>query len=169
MRRFAGLRDRNDDVTLVVAKLLNIVRPDVSVFGRKDAQQGILIDRLARDLHLPGEVLIGDTVREPDGLAMSSRNRYLSPEERKAAVALSRGLFAAEAAWRAGDRDPASLVGLVRREIDAEPLLKIEYAELRRRIDLEPWTGGDEPALLAAAVRVRRARLIDNVFLGEDG
>ncbi len=156
-----------DGVALVVTKLLNIVRPDVSVFGRKDAQQAILIRRLVRDLDLPGDVIVGPTVRESDGLAMSSRNRYLDPAEREAAVGLSRGLFAAKAAWRAGERDEGELRAYVLAEIEAEPLLEIDYVDLRDPADLEPWPGGETPALLAAAVRVGRARLIDNVFLGD--
>jgi pantoate--beta-alanine ligase len=155
-----------DGVALVVAKLLNAVRPDFSVFGRKDAQQALVVRRLARDLALPGEIVLGPTVREPDGLAMSSRNRYLSGDERRAAPALSRGLFAAARAWAAGERNPVALVGLVRAAIDAEPLLAADYVEIRDRENLEPWGGGDAPALLAGAVRVGRARLIDNVFLG---
>lgn len=155
-----------DGVALVVTKLLNIVAPDVSVFGQKDAQQALVIRRLARDLHLPGEILVGPTVREADGLAMSSRNRYLSAEERKAALSLSRGLAAAARAWEAGERDPGALQETVRREMDAEPLVGTEYAEIRDLDELRPWGGGPGPALLAVAARVGRARLIDNVVLG---
>jgi CTP:molybdopterin cytidylyltransferase MocA len=154
-------------VALVVSKLLNVVRPDFSVFGQKDAQQAILIRRMAQDLNLPGEIVVAPTVREADGLAMSSRNRYLSREERKAALALSRGLFAAERAYQEGGRDCDRLVGLVRREIDAERLLRPEYIEIRDLESLDPWEGPERPALLAVAVRVGQARLIDNVFLGQ--
>jgi pantoate--beta-alanine ligase len=156
-----------DGVALVVAKLLNIVRPDVSVFGQKDAQQAVLIRRLAADLNLPGEIVVAPTVREPDGLAMSSRNRYLSAEERAAALALSGGLFDAAAAWEGGERDGDALAGLARRRIEREPLLAIDYVELVALDDLGPWPGGDAPGLLAGAVRVGKARLIDNVILGE--
>ncbi len=156
-----------DGVALVVTKLLNIVRPDFSVFGQKDAQQAILVQRLARDLNLPGEIVVAPTVREADGLAMSSRNRYLGAEEREAALALSRGLFAAEAAYRDGEREGERLVDIVRAALDEEPGVETEYVEVVDRHRLEPWGGGGEPALLAVAARVGRARLIDNVFLGE--
>ncbi|HMB70335.1 MAG TPA: pantoate--beta-alanine ligase [bacterium] len=155
-----------DGVALVVTKLLNIVRPDVSVFGQKDAQQALLIRRLVRDLHLPGEIVVAPTVREADGLAMSSRNRYLSAEERMAALSLSRGLAAAARAWEAGERGAGALQETARREMDAEALVQAEYAEIRDLERLEPWTGGEGPALLAVAARVGRARLIDNVILG---
>ena len=155
-----------DGVALVVTKLLNIVRPDFSVFGKKDAQQAILIERLARDLHLPGEIVVGATVREPDGLAMSSRNAYLTDAQRKAAPALSRGLLAAEKAYRRGERSPGRLVGIVAEEIAREPLLEPEYVEIVDRETLEPWRDPGRPALLAAALRAGRTRLIDNVFLG---
>jgi pantoate--beta-alanine ligase len=157
-----------DGVALVVAKLLNIVRPDVSVFGQKDAQQAVLIRRLAADLNLPGRILIGPTVREQDGLAMSSRNRYLDAEERGAARSVSRGLFAARTAFERGERDPRRLVAFVRESMEAEPLVVPEYVDIRDLADLSPWTGGGRPALLAAAARVGRARLIDNVILGGD-
>jgi pantoate--beta-alanine ligase len=157
-----------DGVALVVTKLLNIVRPDVSVFGQKDAQQALLIRRLARDLDLPGRIVIGPTVREPDGVAMSSRNAYLAPDERRAARSLSGGLFAAAKVWAGGERDGARLVAAAREMMDAEPLVEPEYAELRRLDDLAPWDGRG-PALLAVAARVGRARLIDNVILEDDG
>jgi len=151
-------------VALVVTKLLNIVRPDVSVFGQKDAQQGVIVRRLARDLDLPGGIVIAPTVREPDGLAMSSRNAYLGAAERQAAPALSRGLFAAAEAFRGGERDGGALVARVRREVEAQPLLALEYAEIVRTADLRPWTGEGD-ALLAVAARAGPARLIDNVLL----
>jgi len=162
----AGRPGHFDGVALVVAKLLNIVRPDFSVFGQKDAQQAILVTRLARDLNLPGEIVVAPTVREPDGLAMSSRNRYLGREDRAAARALSRGLFAAQAAYGKGERDGERLVALVRAELAREARVEAEYVEIVGRRDLSPWKGGDEAALLAVAARVGPARLIDNVFLG---
>ena len=158
-----------DGVALIVAKLLNIVGPDFSVFGMKDAQQAILIQRMARDLHLPGEIVLGPTVREDDGLAMSSRNAYLRPEERRAATAISRGLLRAKNAYDSGERSGPKLASEARAEIEREPLLAIEYVELVDREDLSPWRDPTRPALLAAAVRVGKARLIDNVFLGDDG
>ena len=156
-----------DGVALVVTKLLNIVGPDVSVFGQKDAQQAVLVRRLAADLNLSGEIVVGPTVRDPDGLALSSRNRYLSAEERGAALGLSRGLFAAARAYEEGERDPEALREIVRDRIGQEPLLTVDYVELVASSDLGPWPGGPDPALLAAAVRVGRARLIDNVILGD--
>ncbi len=156
-----------DGVALVVTKLLEIVRPDFSVFGQKDAQQAILIRRLVRDLHLPGKIVVGPIVREDDGLAMSSRNRYLSPEDRGAAVALSRGLFLAERAHSEGERSSDALTGIVRREIEGQPRLRLEYIEIRDPETLEPWPRGEGPALLAGAIHVGSARLIDNVILGD--
>jgi pantoate--beta-alanine ligase len=155
-----------DGVALVVTKLANIVQPDLSVYGRKDAQQALLIRRLARDLDLPGEIVLGETVREPDGLAMSSRNVYLSPEERRAAVAIPRGLSAARRAWGQGERDPERLVARVREELDGADLLEPEYVEIVDRETLAPWAG-EGAALLAVAVRLPSARLIDNVWLDE--
>jgi pantoate--beta-alanine ligase len=157
-----------DGVALVVAKLLNVVRPDVAVFGRKDSQQLLLIRRLAVDLNLPGEIVGAPTVREADGLAMSSRNVYLAPDERRAAVALSRGLASAAAAFAAGERSGDRLVAAVRAQLDAEPLVRTEYVEIREREFLGEWTTPDAPAVLAVAARVGRARLIDNVFLPEE-
>lgn len=171
-----------DGVALVVTKLINIVQPDFSIFGRKDAQQGLLIRRLAADLHLPGEILLAPTVREADGLAMSSRNVYLTPEERRAAAAISRGLFTALSAYKAGEKRAAALLSLVTAAIgpvvgeDAtaamippaspEPLLRPEYIEIVDREHLGPWIDPSRPALLAVAARCGKARLIDNVFLG---
>ena len=157
-----------DGVALVVAKLLNIVRPDVSVFGRKDAQQLLLIQRLAADLNLPGEIVGAPTVRERDGLAMSSRNVYLAPDERTQALAISRGLRKAAASYHEGERQAERLVGIVRADLDREPDLRTEYVEIREREFLRDWTCADAPAVLAVAVRVGRARLIDNVFLPEE-
>jgi pantoate--beta-alanine ligase len=151
-------------VALVVAKLLNIVRPDVSVFGQKDGQQSLVVRRLARDLDLPGEILVAPTIREADGVAMSSRNAYLSSEERTAATAISRGLFAAARAFEAGERDPAPLLNRVKNEIAAQPRLSLEYAELVGTEDLAAWRG-EGPAMLAVAARAGKARLIDNVVL----
>jgi len=163
----AGRPGHFDGVALVVAKLLNIVRPDLTVFGQKDAQQSIVVRRLARDLDLPGEIVVGPIVREDDGVAMSSRNAYLSAQEREAARAIPRGLLSAALAYAAGERDPAVLRARVRSELDREDRLGEEYVEIVRRDDLGPWDGAGA-ALLAVAVRAGRTRLIDNVFLGED-
>ncbi|MDP6529852.1 MAG: pantoate--beta-alanine ligase [Gemmatimonadota bacterium] len=155
-----------EGVATVVATLLNIVRPDFSVFGEKDAQQALIVKRLAADLRLPGRILTAPTVRESDGLAMSSRNAYLSPEERHAAAAIPRGIRAAEELYASGERSAAQLVSAVRSELAGEPLLSEEYVEIVDNETIGPWPGGDAPALLAVAVGVGAGRLIDNVSLG---
>src|SRR6185503_11279023 len=117
-------------VATVVAKLFNIVQPDRAYFGRKDAQQLAVLTRMAKDLLLPIEVIGCPTIREPDGLACSSRNVYLSSEQRAQAVALSQGLRAAEVAFADGVRDPNALRASVRRIIEAQPLAAIDYVSL---------------------------------------
>ena len=152
-------------VTTVVAKLFNLVLPDVAAFGRKDAQQVLVIQRMVRDLNFPIQILIGPTIRETDGLAMSSRNVFLSADERQRALAISRALFAAERAFAAGERDAARLCAQVRDPI-AQAGGHIDYVDLRARATLEPLTRLSEPAVLACAAVFGRTRLIDNVFLG---
>ncbi|MBM3139093.1 MAG: pantoate--beta-alanine ligase [Chloroflexi bacterium] len=155
-----------DGVATIVTKLFNVVTPDRSYFGRKDAQQLRVIRRLVRDLDLPVEIVDCATVREPDGLALSSRNVYLSPEERAQALSLSRGLRRAEEAFVAGERDAEALRRLVRDEIEAQPLARIDYVSLadsESLAELEGRVGG--PALLSLAVRFGGTRLIDNVVL----
>ena len=154
-------------VATVVAKLLNSVQPDVAFFGQKDAQQAIVIRRMVRDLDFPVEIEVLPTVRETDGLAMSSRNGYLSPEERERALALSRALRAAEATVADGTVDAAAVVAAARAELDragVEP----DYLQLRSATDLSPVERVNGSALLAVAARVGRARLIDNAILGGD-
>jgi pantoate--beta-alanine ligase len=150
-------------VATVVTKLLNMCRPDVAYFGQKDFQQTLVIKRLVRDLDMPVRIEVCPTVRDPDGLALSSRNAYLSPEERRRALSLRRSLDAAEALLRAGAASPAEVLAAVGAELaaaDVEP----EYLELLRADDLEQprWTEG-ERLVVAVAARVGRARLIDNV------
>ncbi|NOZ95873.1 MAG: pantoate--beta-alanine ligase [Acidobacteria bacterium] len=150
-------------VGLVVAKLFNIVEPHVAVFGQKDAQQALLIRRLAADLSFPVEIEVTPTVREPDGLAMSSRNTYLSPTERAAAPVLYRALLAAAGAIAAGERDPAAVEALLRATVGAEPLAGLEYAVC---VDAETLGRPERigrPVLLALAVRFGATRLIDNL------
>ena len=154
-----------DGVTTVVTKLFNMVQPDRAYFGQKDAQQALVIRRLVRDLDIPVQVEVVPTVREPDGLAMSSRNVYLSPEERERALALSRALDAAESEVGAGNRDAAAVLAAARRELDAEGV-EPEYLELRSAEDLSPSRRVDGQTLLAVAAQVGRARLIDNKVLG---
>ena len=154
-------------VTTVVAKLFNSVQPDVAYFGRKDAQQLAVIRRMARDLDFPVRIEGLPTVREPDGLAMSSRNDYLDPDERRRAGALSRALAAAERGARAGSLAAGIEAG--RRELAAAGI-EPEYLEARDPDDLTPVAElGERPVLVAVAARVGGARLIDNIELPADG
>jgi pantoate--beta-alanine ligase len=156
-------------VATVVTKLFNIVQPHRAYFGQKDAQQLAVIRRLARDLDLTVEVVGLPTVREPDGLAMSSRNAYLSPEERKAALVVYRSLQAAQELWRAGVRD-ASLIRQRVGETLAAPatggLARVDYISVADGETLEELETLDRPALVSLAVHIGKTRLIDNVTLG---
>jgi pantoate--beta-alanine ligase len=155
-----------DGVTTVVTKLFAIVQPDRSYFGQKDAQQLLVIRRLASDLRFATEVIGCPIVREPDGLALSSRNVYLSPDERSQALSLSRGLRSAERAWAEGERDAEALRCLVRAEVEAQPLASIDYVSLAHPERLEEFQGEVAGgALLSLAVRFGGTRLIDNVTL----
>jgi pantoate--beta-alanine ligase len=151
-------------VTTVVAKLFDMVAPHAAYFGAKDGQQALVIRRMARDLDLPVEIVTCPTVREPDGLAMSSRNAYLEPAERERAVALRRGLDAAEASVAAGERDPARVAAAGRAAM-AEFGVEPEYFEIVSTEDLSPLAAIDGEALVAVAARIGRARLIDNTTL----
>jgi pantoate--beta-alanine ligase len=151
-------------VTTIVTKLLNIVGPDAAYFGQKDAQQALVISKLVRDLNIPVRIEVCPTVREPDGLAMSSRNAYLDDEERQRATALSRALRAAEQVVADGRIDAASVVGAARHELDAAGI-DPEYLELRSLTDLTPAERVNGSTLLAVAARAGRARLIDNTLL----
>ena len=154
-------------VATVVLKLFNVIQPQVALFGEKDYQQLQVIKRMARDLDVPVKVVGMPIVREPDGLAMSSRNAYLSPEERGRALALSRGLGAAEHRFAAGERHAVKLVGAARAILDADPALRLDYLELRDAESLEPVVGEVVGrAVLAVAAFVGATRLIDNVVLG---
>jgi pantoate--beta-alanine ligase len=152
-------------VTTVVTKLFNMVGPDVAYFGQKDAQQALVLRRLARDLDIPVRIEVCPTVRDPDGLALSSRNAYLSDAERAQAQGLSRALRAAGAAVEAGERDAKIVLRAARAELDGAGI-EPEYLELRSLTDLTPVERVNGSALLAVAARVGRARLIDNVVLG---
>ena len=156
-------------VTLVVAKLLLAARPDVAVFGRKDAQQAIVIRRMVRDLNFGVTIDVAPTVREADGLALSSRNRYLGSDERAAAPALSRGLRSAFDAWTAGECNAGVLAGLVRERIDAEPLMREDYVAVVSQDTLQPVDTAGTGFLVAAAVYVGKTRLIDNWWVTADG
>jgi pantoate--beta-alanine ligase len=151
-------------VTTVVTKLLNMVQPDVAFFGQKDAQQALVIRKLVRDLDVPARIEVCPTVREPDGLALSSRNAYLSPEERARALALSRSLSSAERAVAAGEREAATVLAAARAELDAAGV-EPEYLELRSTEDLSPIERVNGSTMLAVAAQVGRTRLIDNALL----
>jgi pantoate--beta-alanine ligase len=153
-------------VATVVCKLFNIVRPHVAIFGEKDYQQLAVIRRMVADLDMPIEIAGMATVREPDGLAMSSRNKYLSPEERQRALSLSRGLRAARAHFEGGERDPAKLVAAAQAEI-APAATRVDYVELRDAVTLAPISDRvTAPVVLAVAAFVGTTRLIDNRRLG---
>jgi len=152
-------------VATVVTKLFNIVRPDAAFFGQKDAQQALVIRRMAADLNMDLEIVTVPTVREPDGLAMSSRNVYLDPEQRRAALDLAGSLDRAVEAVRAGERDVLQIRRLVEELIRAEPLARIDYVEIYSYPGLEPVERLQGQALLALAVKFGQTRLIDNVIL----
>lgn len=152
-------------VTTVVTKLFNMVGPDLAYFGQKDAQQALVIRKLVRDLDIPVRIEVCPTIRDPDGLALSSRNAYLSPEERERALALNRALRAAEAAVEGGAREAAAVVAAAREEL-ARAGVEPDYLQLRSAMDLSPVERLNGSTLLAVAARVGRARLIDNAILG---
>lgn len=156
-------------VATVVAKLFAGLQPDLAFFGRKDAQQLAVIRRMTRDLSFPVEIAGGSTVRESDGLALSSRNVFLEPDERAASLALSRGLMAAADAAAAGERSAAVLEGVVWAEMSEESLLRPEYAELADADEVVRIAELDRPSFLAVAAGVGRTRLIDNVWFDADG
>src|SRR5581483_8942799 len=152
-------------VCTVVLKLFTIVQPERAYFGQKDAQQLRVIQRMVADLNLPVAIVPLPIVREPDGLAMSSRNSYLSPAERQAALVLARGMRAAEACWRAGERDGGLLRKAALDIIEQEPLAQVDYVSLADGDTLEELAQAMPGALLSLAVRIGKTRLIDNVVL----
>jgi pantoate--beta-alanine ligase len=152
-------------VATVVAKLFNIVEPDVAIFGEKDFQQLAIVRRLCADLAMGIEVVGLPTVREPDGLAMSSRNAYLSPGERARSLTLSRALFAARDRAAAGERDAKTLVDGARASLDVD---RLEYLELCDAASLAPIARADGPSVLLIAAFIGPTRLIDNVRMGSD-
>lgn len=155
-------------VTTVVMKLFQVVRPDIAIFGEKDFQQLTVLRQMASDLALDVEVRGAPLVRDPDGLAMSSRNAYLSPEERARALSISRGLGAARAAYEGGERDSAVLLGLVRASLEVAALTP-EYLELRSFRELRALERAEDPCVVLVATRVGGTRLIDNVILRRGG
>ncbi len=154
-------------VATVVAKLFNVIQPDRAYFGQKDAQQVAVIRRMVADLAMPLEVVVAPTVRAPDGLALSSRNSYLTSEQRLAAPVLYHALMAAKSRYDAGVRAPDDLRAAVHETLAAEPLAQIDYvsaADAETLAELQAPT--DRPILLSMAVRIGRTRLIDNIVLG---
>jgi pantoate--beta-alanine ligase len=157
-------REHFDGVATVVCKLFNIVAPDVAYFGQKDAQQTLVIRRLVRDLDLPVRIEVCPTVREPDGLALSSRNSRLSSAERARATALSHALATAQVLVAAGETEVETLLGAARAEL-ADPQLAVDYLQIVNPETLEPMASVDGPALALVAARVGGTRLIDNQML----
>ncbi len=152
-------------VLTVVAKLFHLVRPTIAYFGQKDAQQALLIRRMVTDLDFPLKVSVQPTVREPDGLARSSRNAFLSSAGRTRGLALSRGLRAAAACFAAGERRGAELIGAARRELEATPEVSIDYVALVDADTLDDVVSANERALMLVAARVDGVRLLDNALL----
>jgi pantoate--beta-alanine ligase len=150
-----------DGVTTVVTKMFNMVAPDVAYFGQKDAQQALVVQRLVRDLNMPIRIEVCDTVREPDGLAMSSRNVHLSTDERRRALALHRALDAIDTAVARGQRDPAELMAEARAELEGAQI-EPDYLALVSADTLAPVTEVEGDVLALIAARVGETRLIDN-------
>jgi pantoate--beta-alanine ligase len=155
-------------VATVVTKLLNAFEPQRAYFGQKDAQQAVVIRQMVRDLLLPVQVIVCPTVREPDGLAMSSRNRYLSAEERRSATVLYRALCAASAAFEGGEREAERLRQVMRKVLASEPKARPHYVSVADRETLEELDGAVGTALLSMAVAISKTMLIDNVVVGEN-
>ena len=152
-------------VTTVVTKLFNAVCPDKAYFGQKDAQQAAVIRRMAKDLDFPSEIVVCPILREPDGLAMSSRNVYLSSAERQAATVLFRSLTAAKAAYASGERDAEKMRTLVRETVASEPLARLQYVSCADYDTLEELESVRGKALISMAVFMGKTRLIDNFVL----
>jgi pantoate--beta-alanine ligase len=152
-------------VTTVVAKLFNGVQPHKAYFGQKDAQQAAVIRQMTRDLNFPIEIVVCPIVREPDGLAMSSRNIYLNPEQRKAATVLSRSLRAAKEAYEYGERDAEKLRQVMKDALASEPLAQMQYVSCADYDTLEELENVNGKALLSMAVFMGKTRLIDNLIL----
>ena len=154
-------------VLTVVAKLFHLVEPDVAIFGQKDIQQLTLVRRMVQDLDWPVEISMVQTVREPDGLALSSRNAYLDPADRQRALALSRALQAAHRAWCAGETRPAKLEASMRQEIGREEAIILEYIAVADPERLAPVDLADAGTIVAIAARIGNTRLIDNIVLAD--
>ena len=153
-------------VTTVVSKLFHIIEPDAAFFGQKDAAQHAIIRRMVRDLNLPVAIEVCPIVREPDGLAMSSRNAYLSASERKLALVLRRSLIHVQELFDRGERNAEKLVALARKEFSSEPTVRLDYLEIVDPDSLEPIPSLNGRSLVAVAAFLGKTRLIDNVVLG---
>ncbi|MBD3276709.1 MAG: pantoate--beta-alanine ligase [Candidatus Aegiribacteria sp.] len=158
-----------DGVATVCAVLFGIVRPHIAVFGRKDAQQLAVIRRMVADLRMDVEIVAGDIVREPGGLALSSRNSYLTAEEREQALVIHRSLKSAEEMFRKGERNSDTIIEAVLERISSAPLAEVQYVEIVDPNTMEPLRTANPPALLAVAVYFGHTRLIDNVVLKPRG
>ena len=157
-------------VTTVVAKLFNIVMPDIAVFGEKDAQQAIIIKRMVRDLNFPVKIIVGPTVREPDGLAMSSRNEYLTEEERKVAPAIYQSLLLAKNLVEQGERDASKIIAAMHEFLSKYDRIRVEYIEIVDKEELNPIERLEKgEALIAIAAYLGKARLIDNITVKVGG
>jgi pantoate--beta-alanine ligase len=155
-------------VATVVTKLFNLVQPDLAFFGQKDLQQTSIIRRVVKDLNLPVDILVAPTVREPDGLALSSRNAYLGPKARQTALGISRGLHQAERRFQEGERDAGTLAAIARQELTG--MEAIQYCEAVDPLTLDTLAGPiTRPAALCVAVVLDGTRLIDNVLLSPSG
>jgi pantoate--beta-alanine ligase len=154
-------------VLTVVAKLFHLIEPDLACFGQKDVQQLTLIRRMVQDLDWPVEILGVPTIREPDGLALSSRNAYLGEEDRRRAVVLSRALQAAHQAWRGGETSARRLEGRMREGLSSEPSVAVEYISIADPDALAPVDTVNEGTVISLAARIGATRLIDNIKLGE--
>jgi pantoate--beta-alanine ligase len=152
-------------VTTVVAKLFHIVEPDLAFFGQKDAAQATIIRRMVRDLNLPVEIVVCPIVREPDGLAMSSRNAYLSPQERETALVLNRSLTETKNRFDQGERNAIALIAVGKQIVAQEPAARLDYFEILDPGTLDPIQALTSPALVAVAAFVGNTRLIDNILL----
>ncbi len=152
-------------VATVVSQLFHIVEPQRAYFGQKDAQQVLVIDRMIRDLHFPIVLRVGDTVREPDGLAFSSRNTYLSAEERRAALILRHSLDLAERLWLEGERDAEEIRKEMTELVEQEPLARLDYVSIADTQTLDEIHAIDRKVLVSLAVRIGKTRLIDNAIL----
>jgi len=152
-------------VTTVVSKLFHIIEPDVAFFGQKDAAQVAIIRRMVRDLNMPVEIEIGAIVREPDGLALSSRNAYLDPEERKSALILHRSLQQAQTLFEEGERNSTKLIAVGKQEFASDPKARLDYFEIVDPDSLESTSLISNCALIAVAAFIGNTRLIDNIIV----